>query len=129
MDNTITYPIEIAENFNNFFTSVSTNLQKKIPPTTNTFTDYLKKKNSENFTIAAATADEINDLIHNLKSSESVGPYSIPTKTMKISKERSSLPFSQLINDFMSKGTFSNICKLAQAIPTFKNDSRLLCTN
>ena len=32
-DNTITNPIEIAQNFNNFFTSIGTNFQKKIPPT------------------------------------------------------------------------------------------------
>ena len=43
-DNTITDPTEIAENFNNFITSIGINLQKKIPPTKKTFTDYLKKK-------------------------------------------------------------------------------------
>ena len=43
-DNTITDPIEIAQNFNNFFTSIGANLQKKIPPTRKNFTDYLKKK-------------------------------------------------------------------------------------
>ena len=32
-DNTITDPIEIAQNFNNFFTSIGTNFQKKTPPT------------------------------------------------------------------------------------------------
>ena len=48
---------------------------------------------------------------------------------MKISKEIISLPLYQLINDSIFKGPFSNICKLAQVIPTFKNDSRLLCTN
>ena len=128
-DNTITDPVEIAQNFNNFFTSIGTNLQKKILPTKKNFTDYLKKPNSENFTIAPTTSDEISDLIHNLKSSKSVGPYSIPTKIMKISKEIISLPLSQLINDSISKGSFPNICKLAQVIPIFKNDSRLLCTN
>ena len=50
-DNTITNPIEIAQNFNNFFTSIGTNLQKKIPPTKKKFTDYLKKPNSENLII------------------------------------------------------------------------------
>ena len=93
-DNTITDPVEIAQNFNNFFTSIGTNLQKKIPPTKKNFTDYLKKPNSENFTIAPTTSDEISDLIHNLKSSKSVGPYSIPTKIIKISKEIISLPLS-----------------------------------
>ena len=85
-DNAITDPIEIAENFNNFFTSIGTNLKKKTPPTRKTFTDYLKKPNSENFIIAPTTPEEISDLIHNLKSSKSVGPYIIPTKIMKISK-------------------------------------------
>ena len=128
-DNTITDPIEIAENLNNFFTSVGTNLQKKIPPTKKTSKDYLKKPNSENFIIAPTTSDECSDLIHNLKSRKSVGPYSIPTKIMKISKEIVPLPLSQLVNDSISKGSFPNICKLAQVIPIFKNDSRLLCTN
>ena len=91
----------------------------------------MKKPNSENFILAPTTSDEISDLIHNLKSSKNVGPYSIPTKIMKISKEIIFLPLSlsQLINDSISKGSFPNICKLAQVIPIFKNDSRLLCTN
>ena len=127
-DNTIMDPVEIAQNFNNFFTSIGTNPQTKIPPTKKNFTDYLKKSNSENFTIAPTTSDEISDLIHNLKSSKSVGLHRIPTKIIKASKEIISLSLSQLINDFISKGSFPNICKLAQVIPIFKNDSRLLCT-
>ena len=109
-------------------TLIGENLQKKIPPTKKNFTDYLKKPNSENFIIAPTISDKISDLIHSLKSSKSVGPYSIPTKIMKISKEIS-LPLFQLINDSISKGSFPNICKLAQVIPIFKNDSRLLFTN
>ena len=50
-DNTITDPIEIAENFNNFFTSIGTNLQKKIQ--------------TENFIIAPTNPDEISYLILN----------------------------------------------------------------
>ena len=42
---------------------------KKIPPTKKTFTDYLKKPNSEKFIIAPPTSDEISNLIQNLKSS------------------------------------------------------------
>ena len=46
-DNTITDPNEIAQNSNNFFTSIGPNLQKKIPPTKKNFTDYLKKQTLE----------------------------------------------------------------------------------
>ena len=75
--------MERAENFNTFFTSICTKLQKKIFPTKKTFEDYLKKPNSENFIIAPTTSDEISDLIDNLKSSKSLHPYSIPPKIMK----------------------------------------------
>ena len=104
-DNTITDPIEIAQNFNNFFTSIGINLEKKIPPTKKTFTDYLKKPNHENFIEAPTTSDKISDLIHNLKSSKSVGRYSSPTQIMKIPKEIISLPLSRLINDSICKGS------------------------
>ena len=67
-DNTITDPTEI-ENFNNLFTLIGANLQKKIPPSKKTFTDYLKNPDSENFIIALTTPEEVSDLIHNLKYS------------------------------------------------------------
>ena len=93
-DNTITDPIEIAQNFNNFFASIGRNPQNKIPSTEKNLTDYLKKANSKNFIIAPTTSDEISDLMHNLKFRKTVGPYSIPTKIMKISKEIISLPLN-----------------------------------
>ena len=131
-DNTITDPIGIAKSFSNFFISIGTNLQNKMPITKNMFTDHLRKTNSENFIVVLpATADKIIDLPYNLKlkSSKIIGPYSIPIKIMKISKETISLLLSQLINNSISKGIFPNICKLGQVIPIFKSNSRLLCNN
>ena len=127
--NSITAPTEMAENFNNFFTSIGKNLQEKIPPTKKTFTDYLKTPNLENFTIGLTSADEISDLMCSLDSSKSVDPCSIPTKILKIARKIVSLPLSELINNSISKGTFPDVCELAQVIHTFKNDSRLLCNN
>ena len=68
-------------------------------------------------------------MICSLDFSKSLGPCSIPTKILKIAREIVSLSPSQLINNSISKGTFTHICKLAQVIPIFKNDSRLLCNN
>ena len=48
---------------------------------------------------------------------------------MKISKEIIFLPISQLINNSICRGLFPNICKLAQVIPIFKNDSRFFSVN
>ena len=80
-----------------------------MPITKNMFTDHLRKTNSENFIVVLpATADKIIDLPYNLKlkSSKIIGPYSIPIKIMKISKETISLLLSQLINNSISKGIF-----------------------
>ena len=46
--------------------------------------------------------------MHNVKPNKSVGPYSISTKIMKISKEIISLSLSQLINDSIFKGLLPN---------------------
>ena len=119
----------MAKNFNNFFTAIGKNFQEKIPPTKKTFTDYLKTPNVENFTIFLTSANDISDLICSLDSSKSVGPCSIPTKILKIARKIVSLPLTELINNSISKGIFPDVCKLAQVIPTFKNDSRLLCNN
>ena len=107
-DNTFTNPIDIAENCNNFFTPISMDFQKKILPTKKSLTKKTKC---------------------NRKSSKSVGPCSIPINIMKRSKKIICLPLSQLIKDSASKGTFPKICKLAQAIYIFENDSRLFCNN
>ena len=96
----------MAENFNNLFTSIGKSLQKKIPLTKKTVTDYLKTPKVENFAIGLTSADEISDLIYSLDSSKSVGPCSIPTKILKIAREIVSLPLSELINNSISKGIF-----------------------
>ena len=58
-DKTITDPAEIAEKFNKLFTSIGTNLQKKVSSSKKTFTDYLKKRISENVIITPTMSDEI----------------------------------------------------------------------
>ena len=68
-------------------------------------------------------------MVCSLDTSKSIGPCSIPTKILKIAREIVSLPLSQLISDSISKGIFPDICKLAQVIPIFKNDFRLVCNN
>ena len=80
---TITKPRDMAENFNEFFTSVGVNLQKKIPPTKRHFSDYLQNPNNESFFLFHTTPEEVYDIIKTLKSSKSVGPNSVPTKIIK----------------------------------------------
>ena len=68
-------------------------------------------------------------MICSLDSSKSVGPCSIPTKILKITRNIALLPLSQLMNISIFRGIFPDSCKLEQVIPIFKNDPRLLCNN
>ena len=126
---TITNPKDMAESFNNFFTSIGAKLQSNIPPTRRHYFDYLKHPNPETFFISPTTPDEIENIIKSLKSSKCVGPNSIPTKMLHLIKDKISIPLSELINKSFSAGCFPNICKTAKVIPIFKTESRLLCNN
>ena len=126
---TITNPKDIAENFNNFFTSIGTKLQNNIPPTRRQYFDYLKHPNPKTFFISPTTPDEIKNIINSIKSSKCVGPNSIPTKILHLIKDKISIPLSELINKSFATGCFPNICKTAKVIPIFKTESRLLCNN
>ena len=60
---------------------MSTNLRKKVPRTKKTFKDYSKNLNSKNFIITATTADKINDIINNIKSSKMLFLIVFPLKS------------------------------------------------
>ena len=91
--NTITNPKDIAENFNNFFTSIGAKLQNNIPPTRRQYFDYLKHPNPKTFFISPTTSDAIKNIINPIKSSKFLGPNSIPTKILHLIQDKISIPF------------------------------------
>ena len=119
----------MAENFNNFFTSIGKKLQNNIPPTRRHYFDYLKHPNLKTFFISPTTPDEIKNIISSIKSSKYVGPNSTPTKILHLIKDKISMPLSELINKSFATGCFPNTCKTANVIPIFKTESRLLFNN
>ena len=124
----VTNQQEMAEHFNNFFTSTG-NLKETIPSTRKDYTQYLKIPSKINFSIKAIKPKEICDTIETLKNSKSTGHNSIPTKIFKIIKKLISTALSTLINKSFANGTFSNVCKVAKVVPVFKSESRLLYNN
>ena len=84
----VSHPKDIAVHFNDYFTSISKELHKDIPPTKKNFSDHLKNPNTELFFMTPTTPEEISDLIQTLSSNRSTGPNSIPTSILKkIKKE------------------------------------------
>ena len=60
-----------------------------------------------------------------MSTSKSVGPYSIPTNTLKLSFLILSKPLVKLINFSFSERIFLDLLKFADVIPVFKKGANL----
>ena len=126
---TVTEPLNIADSFNKFFTTISGKIKSKIRPSATKFNDYLKAPCDESFFLAPATPKEVCDIITSMKISKSVGPYSIPTRILQLSKDILSTPLCEIINLSFSSGVLPEKLKTAKIIPIFKDDCKMSCNN
>ena len=115
----------IAEAFNDFFVKVGPKLNETIPISQNpkNINMYLKNRISESFLISSTTPHEISEIIGSFQDSKSSGPYSIPTKYLKMIKDDISIPFSDICNSSFSEGVFPDNNKIAKVIPFHKSGS------
>ena len=116
----ITDPLQIANNFNKYFTSVASDITKKIPRTPKSPLAYLSNPNIESFFISPCTSSEISLVIQELKNGKSSGPNSIPIKLLKILEPHISVDVAILINESFETGIFPDKLKIAKVIPVFK---------
>ena len=86
------------------------------------------KNISLNISTISSQVEEVNDLISDLKASKSTGPSSLPTKIMKQLNDIIASPLAELINKSFQSGIFPDISKIAEVIPIFKSESRVLCS-
>ena len=77
---------------------------------------------ANSFYLTPVTRNEIE--IENLNPSKATGPFSIPTKLLKLLKEYLSKPLEILFNASFSSGTVPDNFKVARVIPVFKKGSR-----
>ena len=75
--------LNIAQNFNNFFTSIGKKLQNKIYPTNRDYSHYLISPNPNTFFTSPTSPEEVINIIQNLKTSKRTGPNSLPQKIIK----------------------------------------------
>ena len=69
--------------------------------------------------------EEVELLIKEMNTSKSVGPYSIPTNILKVSRSILSKPLAKLINFSFSEGVFPDLLKFASFILVFKKGDNL----
>ena len=117
--------INIANAFNDFFTSVGPQLDEKIPKSLrpNSELHYLNQRLNSTFHLSPTNEQEIIDIIDSLDDSKSSDPCSIPIKLIKLAKNELSTPFTDICNSSFSEGVFPDKNKIAKVIPIHKNGS------
>ena len=123
-------PTEIANSFNNYFSSIASKLQGKIYHNGKDFTHYLKNSNEYNFFMNPTDKNEIINIINNFNMNKSTGPHSIPNDILNLIKLNIAGPSSEIVNLSFVNGIYIDNLKVSKTIPTFKEKgSNLECNN
>ena len=119
--------LEIANEFNNYFSNVANNLVNKIPTSSSRrkYWEYLRNRNKNNLKFNATNPSEVLKLINNFSSKMSSGWDDIPQKIVKKSPINIIIVLTHIFNLSMSEGVFPSSMKKAKVIPIHKKGSKL----
>ena len=119
---------EIATHFNNYFSSVASNLSNKLPGSN--YDPLIGiQNNNHTFVMFPTCTEEVISMIINLKNSNSSGHDGITNYVLKQTIEFIATPLSHIINLSFSYGLFPSELKIAKVIPIFKSDDPKIFSN
>ena len=126
----LTSPSAIAEQFNDFFVNIGSNLARKIPTSPTKPTTFLKNDYCKSMFLAPTTSEEIADIVSNLKNSSSSGYDNIPTKLIKYCNVELAPVLAHINNESLVEGIFPppNL-KIAKIVPIFKTGNASTVSN
>ena len=119
---------EIAEAFNDYFSSVAVNLDRDIPIHSKSPLDYVKLSVPNSMFMYPLTSSECISIINSLKNKSS-SHNSMPVKLYKLSKEIISVPIVKLFNKCVSMSIFPDILKTGIISPIYKSGDKYLISN
>ena len=113
-------PVEIANSFNDHFSTIAKKLIDKLPSSPNKFTDYLPPPNSSSMFMSPSNIIEIKRLINQLKPKLSAGIDQILLIVLGYLPENVLHALTYIFNQSLCQGKFISIFKQAKIIPVFK---------
>ena len=103
--------------------NVPQQINKDICRTEKSPMDYLNDCVGNSFFLSPADAKEMESIILSFNSSNSVGPYSIPIRLLKVSASEISESFSLIVNDSFCKGSYPGNLKIGKVVAPHKKGS------
>ena len=120
---------DIAEGFNDYFTSVAGNLAEKIPNNDIDPLSFIVNHVKESFFIVPTTEDEVLSKVSSLKNKKSSGLDNISNVVIKHIAIFIAAPLVHIINLSFLTGCFPSELKIAKVIPIHKSGKRDVFTN
>ena len=127
-DEKIQDKLQIANQFNIFFTNIGPELATQIHSNT-PHTTYMKKSINSTFKFENVHESQILKIIDKLQSKSSCGIDGMSTKLIKILKLEISKPLTLIINQSLNTGIFPDQLKIAKVIPLYKKDDETIFSN
>ncbi len=126
----ITDPADIANKFNDYYTTVADNiLDKRKYNGKQSFKIHLKNPLNNSITLYDCDETEVFDLILSIHPRKATGPNSIPTEILHMVAKGLAKPLVDIFNLTFRTGQFPALLRIAKTIPIFKKDSKLLVSN
>jgi len=121
-DNHITNPVEIAHQFNNYFSTIGSNLALSINTSDSPLSvhSYLHHPPESNFSFSEVSESHVVNIIRELNTKTSSGHDNISTKLLKDIAHLFISELTTIINQSISQSTFPSLLKIAKVIPIFK---------
>ena len=117
-------PIDIANDFCDYFTDIGLNLASKISSTNSSPKDFLSGSRSESISLQPLTVDELNNIVKSFNANKALGHDNISMKTIHQSFQNIAQLLVTIINLSLFTGVFPESLKIAKVIPVFKPDDR-----
>ena len=126
--------LAIANKFNDYFSTIGSFVEQKIPNITGNYKDYFKVKDKNgklivncynSLYLSPTTPNEIGNIIQSLNENKSTGPNSIPIFILTFLESFFSYWLSLIINLSFEISIFPDLLKIAQITPIYKKGCKV----
>ena len=117
---TLNSDLDISNAFNDYFSSVGSNLDSNLAHSNKHFSDFMNSVSPFSFFIQPTTPEEISEIILALKRKNS-NLHEIPVSILVKVRNLLSVPLSKIINLSFKNGIFPDLLKCANIIPIHKS--------
>ena len=118
--NKITDPQQLANLFNDHFSSIAYKYTSTLPKYENNYSEYLGNKIQETMYVWPTCPMEVKNILINSKPKLSAGFDEIPLKLLKSSPDNIIMALSHIFNLSLSTGKVISDFKIAKIIPLYK---------